>query len=107
MNLAELAEKLDIINNIDNRYVFRYDKMLDKQPNCLNIDLHSEYDGQKMGIHIPNENVVDYFYHKRKFYNYYGDVISLANMFADVVNSYSYYAFGNTLEANEQVHNRF
>ncbi len=39
--------------------------------------------------------------------NYHGDVVGLTNTLGDIVNSYSYDAFGNTLEASEQVHNRF
>ncbi|MBC2582969.1 RHS repeat domain-containing protein, partial [Clostridium sp. DJ247] len=39
--------------------------------------------------------------------NYHGDVVGLADIAGNLVNSYSYDAFGNTLEANEQVHNGF
>ncbi|MBC2582762.1 hypothetical protein HGI79_21380 [Clostridium sp. DJ247] len=39
--------------------------------------------------------------------NYHGDVVGLADIAGNLVNSYSYDAFGNTLEADEQVHNRF
>ncbi|WP_185652655.1 RHS repeat domain-containing protein, partial [Clostridium sp. DJ247] len=39
--------------------------------------------------------------------NYHGDVVNLTDILGNIVNSYSYDAFGNTLEASEQVHNRF
>ncbi|MBC2582744.1 RHS repeat-associated core domain-containing protein [Clostridium sp. DJ247] len=39
--------------------------------------------------------------------NYHGDVVNLTDILGNIVNSYSYGAFGNTLEASEQVHNRF
>ncbi len=39
--------------------------------------------------------------------NYHGDVVNLTDRAQNIVNSYSYDAFGNTVNANEQVHNRF
>jgi RHS repeat-associated protein len=39
--------------------------------------------------------------------NAHGDVVGLINNTGDIVNSYKYDAFGNTVEAKEQVSNRF
>ncbi|MBC2582811.1 RHS repeat domain-containing protein [Clostridium sp. DJ247] len=39
--------------------------------------------------------------------NYHGDIVGLADINGNIVNSYSYDAFGNTVDANEQVYNRF
>ncbi len=39
--------------------------------------------------------------------NYHGDVINLTDISGNIVNTYSYDVFGNTLDVSEQVHNRF
>jgi len=51
---------------------------------------------------VDSENNTYYYLN-----NYHGDVLGLTDEVGNVVNSYKYDAFGNTIEAKEQVDNRF
>ncbi len=88
-------------NGVVSKFVFDGDNVVTeldgedklKTSSIRGIKLISQRDGKDNSYYYLN--------------NYHGDVVGLADTDGNVVNSYSYDAFGNTLEANEQGHNRF
>ncbi len=99
-NTEGLRDKVDE-NGVVSKFVFDGDSVVTeldgedklKAASVRGIELISQRDSE--------DNI--YYY----LNNYHGDVVGLTNTLGDIVNDYSYDAFGNTIETSEQVHNRF
>jgi RHS repeat-associated protein len=67
--------------------------------------VQNRYDPEGLRYELLEKDVRDNSYYYLN--NAHGDVVGLVDSKGTVVNSYKYDAFGNIVEAKEQVHNRF
>ncbi|MBC2582563.1 RHS repeat protein [Clostridium sp. DJ247] len=99
-NSEGLRDKVDE-NGVLSKFVFDGNSVVTeldennslKAASIRGIELISQVDGKDNSYYYLN--------------NYHGDVDGLIDIAGNLVNSYSYDAFGNAVEANEQVNNRF
>lgn len=61
LTTLELANKIGIIDRVGEKFIFTQSSILEKY-----ADLRTVYKGEERGIHIPNENIIDYFLRKKK-----------------------------------------
>jgi RHS repeat-associated protein len=88
-------------NGVISRFVFDRGSVVTELDSDENLKI-ATIRGLDIVSQVDSKNNTYYYLN-----NYHGDVLGLTDQVGSVVNSYKYDAFGNTIEAKEQVNNRF